>query len=103
MEAVMQATGNPEDIKQEQDENVKIYQQFMTAKKAGDTDMAQSAVKQLAENYKSMFALNNARNILLDLAKEYLQSGKLAEATDSQFGEGCSAYVAQAILHYYGV
>lgn len=103
MEAVMQATGNPEDIKQEQDENIKIYQQFMTAKKAGDTDMAQSAVILLAENYKSMFALDNARNILLDLAKEYLLSGKLAEATDSQFGEGCSAYVAQAILHYYGV
>lgn len=103
MEAVMQATGNPEDIKQEQDENVKIYRQFMIAKKAGDTDMAQSAVRQLAENYKSMFALDNARNILLDLAKEYLQSGKLAEATDSQFGEGCSAYVAQAINQYYGV
>lgn len=65
--------------------------------------MAQSAVKLLAENYKSMFALDNARNILLDLAKEYLQSGKLAEAVDCQFGEGCSAYVAQAILQYYGV
>ncbi len=103
IEAVMQATGNPEDIRQEQDENVKIYQQFMAARKAGDTDMAQSAVKQLAENYKSMFALDNARNILLDLATEYLQSGKLAEATDSQFGEGCSEYVAQGILHYYGV
>lgn len=103
MEAVMQATGNPEDLKSEQDENAKIYQQFMAAKKDDDANMAQSAVKQLAENYKSMFALDNARNILLDLAKEYLQNGKLAEATDSQFGEGCSEYVAQAILHYYGV
>lgn len=38
--------------------------------------MAHSAVEMLAENYKTMFALDNARNILLDLAKEYLQGEK---------------------------
>ena len=27
----------------------------------------------------------------------------LAEATDNQFGKGCSEYVAHAIRHYYGV
>ena len=99
----MQATGNPEEIKQEQEENTKIYRQFMAAKEAGNMDMAHSAVEMLAENYKKMFALDNARNILLDLAKEYLQSKKLAEATDSQFGKDCSEYVAHAIQHYYGV
>ena len=103
IEAVMQATGNPEEIKQEQEENTKIYRQFMAAKEAGNMDMAHSAVEMLAENYKTMFALDNARNILLDLAKEYLQSKRLAEATDSQFGKGCSEYVAHAIQHYYGV
>ena len=103
IEAVMQSTGNTDEIKQEQEENAKIYKQFMAAKEAGNIDMAHSAVKMLAENYKTMFALDNARNILLDLAKEYLQNGKLAEATDSQFGEGCSEYVAHAIQHYYGV
>ncbi len=46
---------------------------------------------------------NNARSILLDLAKEYLQGAKLAEITDSQFGTGCSEYVANAIKRYYGV
>lgn len=102
IEACMQATGNTEEIKQEQEENAKIYKQFMSAKEAGDIDMAHSAVKMLAENYKTMFALDNARNILLDLAKEYLQGEKLAEATDSQFGKGCSEYVAHAIQHYYG-
>ena len=102
IEAVMQATGNPEEIKQEQEENTKIYRQFMAAKEAGNMDMAHSAVEMLAENYKKMFALDNARNILLDLAKEYLQGEKLAEATDSQFGKGCSEYVAHAIQHYYG-
>ena len=103
IEAVMQATRNHEEIKQEQEENTKIYRQFMAAKEAGNMDMAHSAVEMLAENYKKMFALDNARNILLDLAKEYLQSKRLAEATDSQFGKGCSEYVAHAIQHYYGV
>lgn len=102
MEAVMQSTGSGEEIKQEQDENARIYKQFMAAKEAGNMDMAHSAVEMLAENYKTMFALDNARNILLDLAKEYLQGEKLAEATDSQFGKGCSEYVAHAIQHYYG-
>jgi len=103
MAAIMQSTGNTEEIKQEQDENAKIYKQFMAAKEADNMDMTHSAVEMLAENYKAMFALDNARNILLDLAKEYLRSEKLAEATDSQFGEGCSEYVAHAIQHYYGI
>lgn len=103
MEAVMQTSKAAGEIKQEQDENMKIYHQFMAAKEADDTDMARSAVEMLAENYKKMFVLDNARNILLDLAKEYLQNAKLAEATDNQFGEGCSEYVAHAIRQYYGV
>jgi len=103
IEAVMQATGNTGELQQKQEENARIYQQFMAAKKADNMDMAHAAVEMLAENYKAMFALDNARNILLDLAKEYLQNGRLAEATDSQFGKGCSEYAAHAILHYYGM
>lgn len=103
MGTIMQSTGNTEELKQKQDENAKIYKQFMTAKETDNMDMAHSAVEMFAENYKSMFALDNARNILLDLEKEYLQSEKLAEATDNQFGKGCSEYVVYAIQHYYGV
>lgn len=103
MEAIMQSTGNAEEIKQEQDENTRIYKLFMSAKECGNRDMERSAVEQLAENYKKMFALDNARNILLDLSKEYLQNSKLAEITDSQFGIGCSEYVANAIKRYYGI
>ena len=102
IEAVMQSTGNTKEIKQKQDENDKIYKQFMAAKEANNMDMAHSAVEMLARNYKAMFALDNARTILLDLAKEYLQSEKLAEVTDSQYGKGCSEYVAHAIQYYYG-
>lgn len=103
MDAIMQSTGNTEEIKQEQDENTKIYKQFMAAKESGNTDLERSAVEMLAKNYKKMFALDNARSILIDLAKEYLQNSKLAEVTDSQFGTGCSEYVANAIKRYYGV
>lgn len=103
IEAVMRATGNIEEKKREQEENAKIYKQFMAAKEADDLDLAHSAVELLAKNYKTMFALDNARQILLDLAKEYLQKDALAKATDDQFGKGCSEYVAHAINHYYGV
>ena len=103
MEAVMQATGNTEEIRQEQDENARIYRQFMAAKETGQTDLADAAVDMLAENYQKMFALDHARNILLDLAKEYQQNSKLREATDLTFGTRCAAYVADAIRHYYGV
>ena len=103
MEAIMQSTGDTEEVRQEQDENAKIYKQFMAAKESDNEDMERSAVEQLAENYKKMFALDNSRNILLDLSKEYLRNSKLAEVTDSRFGVGCSEYVANAIKRYYGV
>lgn len=44
IEAIMQSTGNIEEIKQEQEENAKIYKQFMAAKESNDMDMAHSAV-----------------------------------------------------------
>lgn len=103
MEAIMQSTGDVKELKQEQDKNAEIYKKFMTAKETGDANAEKEAVKQLAENYKEMFKLDNARSILLDLANEYLLKQKLAEATDSQFGSGCSEYVAYAIRKYYGV
>lgn len=103
MEAVMQSTGSVEEIKQGQDENAKIYKQFMAAKETGNMEMAHSAVEMLAENYKTMFMLNNARNILIDLAKEYSSNEKLAEVTDKQYGAGCAEYITKAIKLYYGL
>lgn len=94
MRAIMQSIGNTEKLKQEQDENAEIYKQFMEAKESGDENAEKEAVKRLAESYKKMFGLDNARNMLLDLANEYLEFPKLAEATDKQIGIGCSEYVA---------
>lgn len=103
MEAALQATGNVEDFNPEQDENEKIYKQFVTAKMENNDQMVKEAVTMLAENYKKLFHLDNARNILLDLAEEYLSHEKLAEATDKQYGTGCAEYIANAIKLYYGV
>lgn len=103
MEAVLQSNGKSEDFKPKQDENEKIYKQFMTARKENNTQLAQEAVEKLAQNYKKLFCLDNARHILLDLAKEYVSHDKLTEATDSQYGSGCAEYIAKAIQLYYGV
>ncbi len=103
MEAILQSTGEAEDFKPAQEENHKIYKQFMTAKEENNPQLAEKAVEQLAENYKVMFRLDNARSILLDLAKEYLTLDKLAEITNRQYGDGCAEYVAKAIQLYYGV
>lgn len=103
MEAVLQSTGKAEDFKPTQEENHKIYKQFMTAKEENNPQLAEKAVEQLAENYKAMLRLDNARSILLDLAKEYLTLDKLAEVTNRQYGDGCAEYVAKAIQLYYGV
>lgn len=103
LESVMQSTGDTKKTKQEQDKNAKIYKQFMAAKETNNIDMAHSAVEMLAENYKTMFMLDNARNILLDLAKEYSSNEKLAEVTDKQYGAGCAEYIANAIKFYYGI
>lgn len=103
MEAVLQSTGNEEEMQQEQAENDKIYALLITAKRENNAQLAKEAVEKLAESYKKMFSLDNARNILLDLAKEYLTGEKLAEATDNQYGAGCAEYVAKAIQEYYGV
>lgn len=102
MEAVLQSNGKTEEFNADQDENTKIYIQFMTAKQENNGQLAKEAVARLAENYKKMFRLDNARNILLDLAKEYSANKKLAEVTDSQYGTGCAEYVTSSIKLYYG-
>ena len=103
MEAILQSTGKADESKPEQDENDKIYKQFMSAKKENNDQLAKEAVVMLAENYKKLFHLDNARNILLDLAKEYLAHEKLAEAADKQYGAGCAEYIGNTIQMYYGI
>lgn len=100
--AIMQSDGDTGTFTNNQDEVNEIYKKFMEARKTNNPNLEQKAVCQLATCYKELFKLDNARNILLDLAGEYLQNQQLAKATDSQYGEGCSEYVAYAIQRYYG-
>ena len=102
VEAVLQSVPNKEEQTQQQAKNVEIYKQLMQAKETGNPALEKEAIANLSELYKNMFNLDNARAILLDLAKEYTEYDKLAEATDNQFGEGCAEYTAQAIYRYYG-
>lgn len=103
IDAALRSTGKTEEIALEQDENEKIYKLFMTAKRENNDQLAKETVALLAENYKKLFHLDNARNLLLDLAKGYLSDEKLAEVTDKQYGEGCAKYIANAIKMYYGI
>lgn len=103
VDAALQSTGNKEDFVPQQNENEEVYRRFAIAKETKDADLEKESVAKLAEIYKGLFKLDNARSILLDLAKEYLKEDKLAEVTDTQYGEGIARYVGSAILNYYGI
>lgn len=79
-----------------------LQRQFAAPKKPSGME-EHLLVAKLAELYKQMLNLDNARAILIDLANEYLNNSKLAEAQDSQFGAGTAQYMAEAIQRYYGV
>lgn len=103
MEAMLSSQGDEEEIKRQQDDTTKVYMDFVKAKETNDIKLANDTLINLANIYKEMFQLDNARNILLDLAKEYLQKEKLAEATDNQYGAGISEYIGKTIQSYYGI
>lgn len=102
MESILKPIEIKNDQKNHQNENIEIYKELMLAKETADTELCKASINRLSNLYKEMFQLDNSRSILLDLAKEYLEYEKLREATDNQFGEGCSIYVAHAIRSYYG-
>ena len=51
MEAIMQSTCDAEEIKQEQDENTKIYKKFMSAKDSNDLS-AEGIISESFESYR---------------------------------------------------
>lgn len=102
VEASLHATGNQEALQNQQQENDAIYRQFAQAMETGNPVLASNAVEKLAENYKAMFRLDNARYLLLEVANDYLSHSPVAEATDQQYGAGIAQFIAQAIRQYYG-
>ena len=101
--AVSSALETTEDLSTYQQQNSEIYKELFELKDTDKIEKEKELISSLANLYKKMFHIDNARAMLIDLAKEYLENEKLAEVTDSQYGDGSSTYVAKAILRYYGV
>ncbi|MDE7341753.1 MAG: MerR family transcriptional regulator [Lachnospiraceae bacterium] len=80
-----------------------LLREFAARIGCGGDDREQEMVEELADLYKRMLNMDNARNYLLDLAEEYLRNGKIAEVQDEQYGAGTTRYMAEAIRRYYGV
>lgn len=103
VKASLQSTGDREEFVEQQNEVDKTYKKFAFAMEKSDDDMAIEAVKELGENYKSLFKVDNARVLLLEVAKDYLSNSRMEEATDRQYGKGITRYIGLAIYRYYGV
>lgn len=91
---------NMEELRKAFDE---LLREFAAHIGCGGDDREHEMVAELADLYKRMLNMDNARNYLLDLAEEYLKYGKIAEVQDEQYGEGTTRYMAEAIRRYYGV
>ena len=102
VDASLAATGNMDELQQVQNDIDNIYKQFALAMEKQDADMGAECVKKLAESYKKLLRLDNARYVLLKTADDYLGNGVLAEATDKQYGQGVTKYIGEAIKRYYG-
>lgn len=95
-----QAVDNMDELRKELDE---LHKEFYANMECAGNEKETLMVAKLADLYRKMLNMDNARNFLLDLAKEYLQNGKMAEAQDKQYGQGTTKYMAEAIQRYYGV
>ena len=103
VDASLVATGNMDELQQVQYDIDNIYKQFAIAMEKQDADMETECVGKLAESYKKLLRVDNARYVLLKTADDYLGNGVLTEATDKQYGQGVTKYIGEAIKRYYGV
>ncbi|MGM9531290.1 MerR family transcriptional regulator [Intestinibacter sp.] len=105
LKAMLHETDNRACFEEQQIEIDETYKQFALAKQKNDSDLAQNAVKRLSENYKKMFKIDNARYLLLKVAKDYLDNSNpvLTKETDKQYGYGITQYIGHSIRYYYGV
>ncbi|MBO5209990.1 MAG: MerR family transcriptional regulator [Lachnospiraceae bacterium] len=103
VDASLAATGNLDEQQQIQSEIDNIYKRFAIAMEKQDADMEAECVGKLAEGYKKLLRLDNARYVLLKTADDYLGNGVLTKATDKQYGQGVTKYIGEGIKRYYGV
>lgn len=103
VEASLRSTGSREELTEQKNEMDLIYKQFASAMEYDDEEMSMEAVKRLGESSKKLFKMDNARVLLLEMAKDYLDHSPLEEATEKQYGKGITKYIGSAIYRYYGV
>ena len=97
VEASLEATGNMDELQQVQSDIDNIYKQFALVMEKQDADVETECVKKLAESYKKLLRVDNARFVLLKTADDYLGNGVLTEVTDKQYGQGVTKYIGEAI------
>ena len=103
VDASLAATGNMDELQQVQYDIDNIYKHFAIAMEKQDADMETECVGKLAESYKKLLRVDNARYVLLKTADDYVGNSVLTEATDKQYGQGVTKYIGEAIKRYYGV
>lgn len=101
--ASLSAQGNTEEMAQYAKETDEIYRQFAVALNTNDTDLRENALKRLAESNKQIWHIENTRYYLLQLADTLERYPEMIEATDKEYGEGVTLFIAKAIREHYGV
>lgn len=101
--ASLSAQGNTEEMTQYAKETDEIYRQFAVAMKTNDVDLREEALKRLAESNKKTWHIENVRYYLLQLADTLERYPELIEATDKEYGEGVTLFIAKAIRVHFGV
>ena len=101
--ACLSAQGNTEEMRQYAKATDEIYRQFAVALKTDDNDLKKDALKRLAESNKNIWHIENTRYYLLQLADTLERYPEMIEATDKEYGEGVTMFIANAIREHYGV
>ena len=101
--ASLSAQGNTEEMRQYAKETDEIYGQFAEALKTNDNILKEDALKRLAESNKNIWHIENTRYYLLQLADTLERYPEMIEATDKEYGEGVTMFIANAIREHYGV
>ena len=101
--ASLSAQGNTEEMRKYAKETDEIYRQFAVALKTDDNDLKEDALKRLAESNKNIWHIENTRYYLLQLADTLERYPEMIEATDKEYGEGVTMFIANAIREHYGV
>ena len=101
--ASLSATGDKEDMVRFAKETDEIYRQFAEAMTTGDAVLKEEALRRLVESNRAVWHFENVRYYLLQLADTFERNPGLIEATDKEYGEGVTRYIANTIREHYGI